>query len=178
MTLLAIRPATPARWADLAALFATSPVMRGCWCMWPRTPRERFEFGSANKARLRVIVDGGTVPGLLAYADGVAVGWCSVGPRDHYARFVDVGGESDRWLLACLFISAGHRGRRVGTALVEAAVAHAVAHGARRLEALPRGWRPDDDPATMHAVLRLFRRTGFTETVQGAPVRLCKDLAE
>ncbi len=51
VTGLVVEPVTGAQWADLAALFSTSPVMRGCWCVWPRTPRAAFEFGAENESR-------------------------------------------------------------------------------------------------------------------------------
>jgi GNAT superfamily N-acetyltransferase len=171
-----IEPVTPARWRDLVELFRTSAVMRGCWCLWPRLPRGSMQTGPENEARLRAIVDGGTIPGLLASLDGAPAGWCSVGPRAHYGRFFGADAPADVWLIACLFITSGQRGRRVGATLVEAAAGYAAARGARRLEALPRGWRPDDDPATMAAVLRLFHRAGFTEQTDGAPCRLRRDL--
>jgi GNAT superfamily N-acetyltransferase len=176
MTVLAVEPVTTERWPDLVTLFTASAVMRGCWCLWPRAPRDRMQVGPENELRLKAIVDDGTVPGLLAYADGVPAGWCSIGPHSHYRRFFDDDSDRDIWLLACLFIDAGYRGQRIGTALIDAAVAYAAMHGAARLEALPRGWRPDDDPATMAAVLRLFHRAGFTEQAAGAPARLARDV--
>jgi hypothetical protein len=62
--------------------------------MWPRVPRERMRAGPENEARLEAIAAGGVVPGLLAYADNVPAGWCSVGPRDHDGRFVDMAGAA------------------------------------------------------------------------------------
>ena len=176
---VAVVPATSGRWPDLVALFDTSEVMRGCWCMWPRTPYGQMRAGPANEARLHAVVDGGTVPGLLAYADEVPVGWCSVGPRAHYSRFFDEGAEPDVWLIACLFIAASHRGAGVGSAMIEGAIRYASDRGARRIECMPRGWRPEDDPGTMDAILDMFRRAGFVDHAEvGAPARLRKDLTD
>ena len=33
---------------------------------------------------LPLVIHGGEVPGILAYHEGVAVGWCAVGPRETY----------------------------------------------------------------------------------------------
>lgn len=151
MAALTIAPVTPASWTDLARLFTTSAVTRGCWCLWPRVPRGCMRVGPENEARLRTIVEGGTIRGLLASLDGTPAGWCSAGPCAQYGRFFGADTAPDRWLIACLFISTGQRGRQVGTALVEAAVAYAAAHGARRLEALPRGWRPSSACSTAPA---------------------------
>ena len=179
MTAIAVLPVTSDRWADLAALFGTSGVMRGCWCMWPRTPYGQMHTGAANERRLRAIVEGGTSPGLLAYADGTPAGWCSVGPRPHFGRFFDERADCDVWLIACLFIAESHRGLRVGSHLIDAAVRHAAEHGARRIEALPRGWRPDDDPDTLDRLIRAFRGAGFVPQIEaGGPARLVRSLTD
>lgn len=179
MCSISVIPLTADRWPDLVVLFATSAVTRGCWCIWPRTPRERFLFGDANEARLRAIARAGIVPGLIAYIDGLPAGWCSLGPRSHYVRFFDEHNDPDTWLIACLFIQASHRGRRVGSALLDAAVTYAADRGAHTIEGLPRGWRPDDDPTTADAVLRLFYHAGFTDQAQPPAVaRVRKVLAQ
>jgi GNAT superfamily N-acetyltransferase len=174
---MTVLPVTPGRWPDLAELFGTSEVMRGCWCMWPRTPCGGMRTGGANEARLRSLVDSGSAPGLLAYTDSMTAGWCSAGPRPHYARFFDERAGADIWLIACPFIAASHRGQGVASALIEAAVRRAAEHGARRIEAVPRGWRPDDDPATLDGLVRALRRAGFVEQTDAAsPARLVRDL--
>jgi len=144
--------------------------------MWPRRPFGQHQTGEANKALLQAIVESGKVPGLLAYVNGVPAGWCAVGPRSDYARFLDECVEQDVWPIACLFIASSHRGQRVGAALIDAAVRHATQHGARSVEALPRGWRPDDDPSTMDAVRRMFHRAGFVQAGAETPARVCMDL--
>ena len=177
MSLITVAPLTADRWPDLADLFTTSEVMRGCWCMWPRTRRDLFEFGDVNQDRLKSLVDEGTVPGLVAYVDGTPAGWCSVGPRPEYRRFFDEQAERDVWLIACFFVAASHRGQQVGTTLLNAAACYAAGRGARRIEGLPHGWRPDDDRLTMDAVMRMFERAGFTMSESaGAVARAWRDV--
>jgi hypothetical protein len=81
-----IRPATPERWADLAALFGPRGACGGCWCMWWRLPRAGFGAakGEGNREALCALVASGKAPGLLAYADSVPVGWCALAPREAY----------------------------------------------------------------------------------------------
>ncbi|MGH2585660.1 MAG: GNAT family N-acetyltransferase [Dehalococcoidia bacterium] len=146
--------------------------------MWPRRPFRQHQVGEENKALLQTIVESGTVPSLLAYVEGVPAGWCSIGPRPDYVRFFDEHAGREIWLIACLFIAKSHRGQWVGSALIDAAVRRAAQHGARSIEALPRGWRPDDDPTTIDAIRRMFRRAGFTNHVDAtAPARVHKDLS-
>jgi GNAT superfamily N-acetyltransferase len=137
----------------------------------------RTRTAAENEQALRAIVDGGGVPGLLAYRDGEAVGWCSVAPRDDYARFAARGGAEGVWLVVCLFVRASHRAQGVARALVDAAVAYAHEHGAAAVEGPPRDWRPDDAPGSLEAVLRAFRGLGFREVADSqAPGLMRKEL--
>src|SRR6266511_530359 len=83
-----ISPVTPDRWHHLVALFGSRGACGGCWCMYWRRPAAEFTRGKrrGNREALRSLVAAGAVPGVLAYADGVPVGWCSVAPRDAYPR--------------------------------------------------------------------------------------------
>ena len=66
------------RWADLEELFGPlRGANSGCWCMWPRVRGADYKAMDREDRRqsFRSIVDIGPPPGLLAYEDGVAVGW-------------------------------------------------------------------------------------------------------
>ena len=68
----------------------------GCWCMYWRVPRKEFTKGQGEPFReaLKALVEGGTVPGLLAYEGGLPVGWISVGKREEFvllAKFEGAG---------------------------------------------------------------------------------------
>jgi GNAT superfamily N-acetyltransferase len=167
------------RWDDLAALFAMSPVTSGCWCMWPRVAKGEMyaRTPEENRRDLRVLVDAGKAPGLLAYAGGEPVGWCAVGPRRDFRRFANEGDADGAWLIACLYRRGSHRGLRIGAALVEAAVAYAAEHGATVVEGPPHGWRPDDEPASLEGVLHTFRSLGFRAVADPrSPVLMRKEL--
>ncbi len=175
---LQIHALTNDRWNDLAALFAASPVTGSCWCMWPRVSVGEMHARTAeqNQQEFQATVEAGRVPGLLAYADGEPVGWCSAGPRHDYGRFFSESDTEPVWLIACLFLRDSHRGRRIGSALLEAAVAYAGEQGAVAVEGPPRGWRPDDDPASLEGVIRMFRKAGFRDVADPqAPAMMRKD---
>src|SRR5262249_37622589 len=79
-------PVTPARWPDLLELF-DRPVVRTCFCMYYRkTGSSGTGPGGPNRRAMKALVDGGTVPGLIGYEDGVPVAWVSLGPREDYAK--------------------------------------------------------------------------------------------
>jgi len=79
---------TPERWADFERLFGPRGACAGCWCMFWKLPNKDFQAMAyeGNRAAQKAIVDSGVVPGILAYADGEAVGWCAVEPRGVYPR--------------------------------------------------------------------------------------------
>ena len=126
-----VQPVTSERWADLEALFERirgprggKPVTAACWCMAWRLPSDAFKAGwgsgrtrgAGNKAALHAIVDGGRIPGLLAYEDGTPVGWCSVAPREEFVAL-----ESSRtlariddrpvWSVVCFYIDRDVQGQ-------------------------------------------------------------------
>jgi len=81
-----IVPATGERWADIKTLFGARGACQGCWCMFWRIARAGFAkaSGAGNRAALQELVLAHQVPGLLAYAGGQVVGWCSIGPREQF----------------------------------------------------------------------------------------------
>jgi GNAT superfamily N-acetyltransferase len=147
---IGIHPATPERWSDVVDLFERPgprgglPFTAGCWCQYWHLRGKAYDAGcgDVNRARLEQQVSGGDVPGLLAYADGAAIGWCRLGPRETFERLessaklarVD---DEDVWSLVCFSVHISARGKHVATALLESAIAHAAARGARILEAYP-----------------------------------------
>lgn len=74
---------------DLSQLFATAHGATQCWCMWFIIPVKAFHAAgqAEHKASLHALTASShEPPGLLAYHDDTAVGWCAVGPRSRYVR--------------------------------------------------------------------------------------------
>lgn len=145
-----VRLATPDRWTDLVDLFERPgprggmPFTAGCWCQYWHIRGKAYDagWGDVNRARLERQIAAREAPGLLAYADGVPVGWCRVGPRETFERLersaklarVD---DEDVWSLVCFSVHIAARGRGVASALLEGAVELAAERGAPVLEAYP-----------------------------------------
>ena len=97
--------------------------------------------GTPKKRAMKRIVSAGSEPGLLAYADGVAVGWVSIAPREEYAallrspQYRPRDEDENVWSIVCFTIDKPLRGDGVVDALLEGAVAHACARGASAVEA-------------------------------------------
>lgn len=180
-----IHPLTPDRWNDLEALFGPRGAYGGCWCMFWRVPRTQFgqqctNDGAGNKAALHEIVTNGESPGLLAYADGKPVGWCSVGPREVYAALersparkrID---DQPVWSITCFYVARGWRKRGVSTALVNAAIDYVRGQGGTMLEAYPTlnepGMKPPTNSAAYMGLSEVFRAAGFDEVARPANTR-------
>lgn len=174
-----IHPLTPERWPDLEKLFGPRGAYGGCWCMWNRISNRRFEetTGDEKQEMLRSIVDD-RVPGLLAYEEGVPVGWVSVGPREEFGRIqrsrvtkaVD---EVPVWSIVCFVIEKHHRGSGIGTELLEAAVEYAREHGALAVEGYPVEPRRDRMPDiyAWMGLASMFEAAGFSEIARRSETR-------
>jgi GNAT superfamily N-acetyltransferase len=143
-TQVEVVPTTAERWPDLEALFGKNGACAGCWCMWWRLSRSEFKRlqGEGNKAMLKEMALGNRVPGLLAYSDGMPIGWCSIGPREQFAgleRSRTLTGVDDRpvWSIVCFFVVRPFRRRGLLAELVRGAVHYAQQQGAQIVEAYP-----------------------------------------
>lgn len=171
---LDIQPLTGERLPDLAALFNQGGDPKWCWCAYYRIRGVDFAAGSAARNRQVLEAAVGTTategrsPGLVAYRDGEAVGWVSVGPREDYERLkrskvlapVD---ERPVWSIVCFVVARSARGQGVATALLDAAVDYAREHGGTLLEAYPietDGERVSAAKAYKGTVA-MFERAGF-----------------
>ncbi len=175
---LTFAPATPDRWDDIEALFGPRGACAGCWCMWWRLTRAEFQknAGQGNRRAFKKLVEGGAVPGVLAYDGDAPVGWCAVEPKQAYpsllrskAKMVD---EQPCWSVPCFFVAKSHRGQGLSAALLAAAVKHARAQGATLVE----GYPIDTDKRAMDfssfvGAARIFRDAGFAEAARPSPSR-------
>ena len=171
---LEIQPLTPERLPDLAALFNQGGDPKWCWCAYYRLRGVDFSSGSA--LRNRRVLEGavastaaeGRNPGLVAYRDGEAVGWVSVGPRDDYERLQHskvLGPVDDKpvWSIVCFVVARAARGQGVARELLDAAVDYAREHGATLVEAYPVETDGERVPAAQafKGTLGMFERAGF-----------------
>jgi ribosomal protein S18 acetylase RimI-like enzyme len=164
-----IRPVTPECWPDMVELFERRGLRGGhrnapaygCWCMFWRD--RTLEHGNPKKRAMGALVRAGREPGLLAYEDGVAVGWIAVAPRDEYGpllrspQYRPRDGSVGVWSIVCFTVDRDARGRGAKEALLAAAVEHAFAHGAKAVEAYPHGSNRLDYMGHVD----LFRAHGF-----------------
>lgn len=172
-TPLTFAPAAPGRWGDIEALFGPRGACAGCWCMFWRRSRSDFHknAGDRNKRALKKLIDGGAVPGIIAYAGDAPVGWCAIEPKQAYpslqrskAKHVD---DRPCWSVTCFFVARPWRKRGVTGALLEAAVEHARKHGADLVEGYPIETKGEAVAFSSYlGIARVFRRAGFKEAAR------------
>jgi GNAT superfamily N-acetyltransferase len=130
--------------------------------------RERGRSRERNRRAMRTIVKEGREPGLLAYEDGIPIGWVSVSPREdfgHLARskhYGPVEEEHDVWSIVCFHIHPSARHKGVAKALLHAAVEHALRRGASAIEAYPHQRRRD-----YMGSAEMFEEAGFRPVRSG-----------
>ncbi|HXV76723.1 MAG TPA: hypothetical protein VD788_10430, partial [Candidatus Polarisedimenticolaceae bacterium] len=113
---LVFRDVTPSRWNDVQTLFGERGACGGCWCMFWRLPRKRWESGKGgpNRRALGRIVTSGGRPGVLAYDRRRPVGWCAIAPREVYpslarSRVLAPVDDTPVWSVSCLFVLKDYR---------------------------------------------------------------------
>lgn len=174
-------PLTAERWGDFERLFGASGGCGGCWCMWWKLKRKEFTElkGEGRRKAFKSIVEHGEVPGVLAYANDEAVGWCAVAPRTAYSRLersrvlapVD---DKSVWSVVCFFVDKRFRGLGVMERLVKAAVEHVAENGGKIVEAYPI--EPKDKekvvPVFIYTgLVSSFRKAGFVEVARRSETR-------
>ena len=173
---LEFHPVTPQRWADLERLFGEEGGHSGCWCMWWRLRRSDFakQTGEQRKQGLKAIVDSGEVPGLLAYAEGEPIAWCSIGPRERFAslersRNLKRVDDQPVWSIVCFFVAKPFRGKGLMRRFLKAAVDYAKEHGAKIVEGYPiEPTKRLSGDSGYTGVVSSFRKVGFVEVLRGS----------
>lgn len=138
------RPLRKSDWPSINRLFGERGACGGCWCMawrWPGSEWEKHK-GASNQRAFKRLVTSGKARGVLAFADGEPVGWCSIGPRADFKalatkRSLRTDWDEDTWSVTCFFVPRAWRGRGVAGKLLGEAVDLARRCGARRVEGYP-----------------------------------------
>jgi GNAT superfamily N-acetyltransferase len=138
------RPVTPDRVDDFVAVVNPNRRASHCWCLSHRlTAGEITELGGGSREEaFRALCGRENPPGVIGYADGEPVGWCSIGPRSENtrlsrSRLIQPLDDLPVWSIICVVIRGGHRKRGYTTPLIDGAVAHAASRGAPAVESYP-----------------------------------------
>ncbi|MEQ1939081.1 GNAT family N-acetyltransferase [Mesorhizobium sp. CN5-321] len=175
-----IRPVTAALWPAFEDLFGRQGACYGCWCTHYRNaPSVRRENNrQRNKDQIRERIEAGPPPGLLAFEDGLAIGWMQVGPRADIPEWNNPGRGSAPldpadaadpavWAISCFFIRNKARGRGLTHRLVSSGIDFARQNGARFLEACPMDLSRDSRSVGLYVgSSRVFEKAGFERVAE------------
>lgn len=148
--------------------------------MWWRIKRSQFakQQGAGNKKALKGIIDSGEVPGLLFYAGGEPVAWCSVAPREQFpvldrSRTLKRVDDEPVWSIVCFFVAKPFRRKGASIRLLRAAVDYAREQGARIVEGYPVEPRKSNMPdfSAFTGLASVFREVGFLEVLRRSETR-------
>ncbi|TWH01253.1 Sortase and related acyltransferases [Mesorhizobium sp. J18] len=159
-------PVTSANWNDFNSLFEAKGGPSYCWCMAWRPMSDRQTASNADrKAAISALVETGKPIGILAYdGAGKAVGWCSVAPRETFRKLSPQQNDEQEgiWSITCFFVRREHRGTGLSSALLDAAVNHALGQGAKAVEAYPVD--PESPSYRFMGFKAMFAAHGFRQT--------------
>lgn len=173
-------PVTPDHWQDLETLFGKNGAYGGCWCMWWRVTRSQFEkqAGQGNKEALKAIVDSDEVPGILAYANGKPIAWCSVAPREAFpslerSRTLKKVDDQPVWSIVCFYVAKPYRRKGLMAELLRAAIDYSRQYGAKIVEGYPLEPKHDNlhPVSTFTGIFSAFQEVGFVEVARRSEKR-------
>jgi len=133
-------------WPALARMFEQGGDPSRCWCaFWRLGSAESAGMSTAeNRSWLETEArsDSAVPVGLVAVADGEAVGWVSMAPRENFhriarSRTIPVLPGEGVWSIVCFVVDRSARRTGLTSTLLDGAVAFAERHGAQTLEAYP-----------------------------------------
>lgn len=182
MSTITIQPATADRFDDVQHALSGGGDGAACQCQWWMLRNKDWQNTSRTdrEEMLRHEIGAPVSPALIAYVDGEAAGWVRVGPRTAQTRLAYTRAfaasplawdDPDVWAVTCFVIRREFRGQGLNHRLLEAAVAHARANGARAIEAYP----VDVPVSKRHTndlyigILSVFLAAGFAEVARPKP---------
>ena len=142
---LQVAPATKDRFDHVAALLAPRrPGTPAFSCLTYRVTSSEFNRlrGEERPARLRSFFDAKLAPGVIAYDDGVPVGWCAFGPRSEMGRLqrsktIPQIEDHPVVSIVCFVVCADHRRQGVARLMLEAATDYLATHNVQTVEQYP-----------------------------------------
>src|SRR5467141_5193498 len=156
--------------------FTDFPDWSGCYSGFYDTPGDNWDSsakaGPAHRAARAERIRSGRAHGLLAIVDGRVVGWCNAQPRSRflnmrrYATAMDDPAERVGSIM-CFLVAPGHRGKGVGTALLNASCDKfrrdklRVAEGYPTTNPVKRTWETPWAEENYKGSLSMYLKAGF-----------------
>ena len=152
--------------------------------MWWRMSRNEFARSTyePNRLALKTLVDGGAVPGVMAYQGGVPVGWVSVAPREDFpslqrSKILAPVDDQPVWSIVCFYIPRSQRKQGLMLDLCRGALEYARSLGAKIVEVYPMV--AEEKMSAMSAYMGIapvLEKAGFVEVLRRSshhPIMRC-----
>lgn len=178
--ILTFQPVTEENWTQMQKLFGNKGAYGGCWCTYWRMKRSEFNSLSSEdrKERMATIIHSGVSPGIVAFLDGVPIGWCSFGKRDEFpllenSRTLKRVDDKDVLSIVCFYIERKHRRQGVMKSLLKEVIRIAETGGIPIVEGYPvdPASQSYPDPFSYTGLLSAFVNTGFVEVARRSEKR-------
>lgn len=165
---LHIKPLTIDLWPAFEELFGSHGACNGCWCMYWRIGSDYHKRSREfNKQEFQSIVKKGPPPGLVAFKNDVAVGWCQLTRKRSLSwleknyNFNDID-HQDAWCISCFYIKRGYRKKGVTLALIEEAIEFVKLSKGTLIEAYP-----SNSASSYTGYPSTFQKAGFKVVTLG-----------
>ncbi|UUT35137.1 GNAT family N-acetyltransferase [Microbacterium elymi] len=189
MSTITIEPATQSRFEDAEHALSGGGDGASCQCQWWLMRGKDWDV-TTRPQREQMLHDelaSAPTPALIAYVDGEPAGWVRVGPRVRQPRLAHTRAfaatphawdDPDVWAVTCFVVRKEYRGQGLNARLLDAAIAHARANGARVLEAYPTDTTVGKTPVNdlYIGILSVFLAAGFHEVARPKPHRTIVEL--
>lgn len=171
---LSLQPVTVERVADALEILGAGTDQPHCTCQYWRFSSGEYSRMSQTErvAALEQQAGEEPAPGLLAYLDGVPVGWCGIGVRPRLGRLVrsrtiPLIDDLPVWAVFCFVVRTGYRRQGLAAQLLDGVIDYGRRLRAPALEAYPidpQGKRVSTSFAYVGTV-SMFERAGFEKVV-------------
>jgi GNAT superfamily N-acetyltransferase len=162
-----IKPLSTETWSDFTSLMQSDNQCAECWCLNHRLP-SGCPTGLAAREKMRILIEGKEVEGLLAYSDGECIGWLSIDPISKLVGHDCLStGKVGELAIHCIFVKENYRGKGISKHLIENAIQYAHENGAKLISAFPipeenRGKFPVNE-AEFSGRFSTFQKLGFKQ---------------
>ncbi len=177
---LTFHPLTKKRWEDFEELFGERGACGGCWCMSWRLARADFERqkGGKNRRAMKRLVANGEQVGIIAYHNGMPIGWCAIAPREKYVKLENTRvlmriDDRPVWSIPCFFIAKEFRRKGLSVEILKGVIAFGRKNGVKILEAYPIiPYSPNiPAPFAWTGILSSFKKAGFVKEKRWSKAR-------